>query len=63
MKQERLIRLREELHLILIWDEWWSDIEDEDSLIARNIRRQEIVRELNENGFLSAMANVPCGES
>ncbi len=48
MDGERLWRVRQlarELTAILIWDALWND--DEHARIARQLRREEILRELN----------------
>jgi hypothetical protein len=47
MSYDRRQSLLEEVQLILLWDRWWGDRDDQDGLRARHVRLKEIARELS----------------
>lgn len=47
MHNERFLRLTEELALIKVWEALWND-DSEIARKARQIRREEILRELHQ---------------
>jgi len=61
MKEAQRIELEHELDLIRMWEETWGNEDDEDSRIAREIRREEISRLLN--GYPEPTSKIPATRS